>query len=180
MAVCTILLPAASADDCAINARFGRVDKILWTRLGDDLDDDSDLSEWTTRKSNSTSLPSSPTLAPIRFLNVIGELPLPETTTAEASLGRKVISTPSHTLTVDCDDLSTTNATLLNTLQGTSYTYAFWFVCDGQLYGGTTGIEATMSFVGRVIPREKTALQTMRITINWEGKIPVPIADPGV
>lgn len=180
MAVCTVLLPSASADNCVVNAHFGRIDKVLFTRLGDDLTDDSDLSEWTTRKSNSTSLPSPPTLAPIRFLNVIGELPLPETTTLEASLGRKIISTPQHTITVDVDDLSTTNATLLNTLQGTSYTYAVWFVADGQLYGGTTGIEATMSFVGRIIPREKTALQTMRITINFEGNLPVPIADPGV
>jgi len=178
MATCTVTLPAANADVCAPNAHFGRIDAIFWTRWGDSLTDVSDDTEWTTRLSNSTTLPSPGTDAPIRFLFGIGELPLPETSEQEISLSRVVTNDPVHTVTFNCDDTGSTNASLLASLQNANYTYAFWFLVDDQLYGGNDGFKASMRFNGRLIPGSRTEIQSINITAKWTGVLTAPVASP--
>jgi hypothetical protein len=151
---------------------------ILFTRLGDDLTDVTDTAEWDTRISNTTALPSPPTLAPVRYLYGIGELPLPERTEVTLSLGRKTYTPSKHTITFNVDDTGTTNATFLNTIQETPQTYAAWFVVDGQLYGGDGGIQTSFTANGRLIPVSNEEVQTINIIMSFEGALPIPITAP--
>ena len=178
MATCVVTLPAANADFCAPNAHFGRIDAILYTRWGDDLTDWTDDTEWDTRISNSTALPSPGTDAPVRFLFGTGELPLPEAAEQEISLGRRVKNKPVHTLPFNCDDTGNTNAALLAAMQETNDTYALWFLVDDQLYGGNTGFPATMSFNGRLIPGSRNEVQSINIVCTWTGVLTAPITSP--
>lgn len=177
MANCTVTLPSANADYCNPNVHFGEISIFLWTRAadGDELDDVTDDAEWTTRLSNSTSLPALGTAAPIRYLFGRGELPLPEQAEQEISLGRVVTNDPRHTMTFNSDDTGTTNAGLLAALQAQNYTYRYWFVADGQLFGGNTGFIGPVRFNGRVIPGSKDEVQTINITARWTGVITAPV-----
>jgi len=177
MATCVVTLPSANADVCAPNAHFGRIDAILFTRWGDSLTDWTDDTEWDTRISNTTALPSPGTLAPIRYLFGIGELPLPETSEQEISLSRVVTNDPVHTLTFNCDDTGDTNAAMLASLQNKNYTYALWFLADEQMYGGNTGFKASMRFNGRLIPGSRTEIQSINVTGKWTGVLTAPIAN---
>jgi hypothetical protein len=111
----------------------------------------------------------------VRYLFGIGDLPLPTFTTIPLSLGREVDADLKHNLTFNIDDTGATNAALLNTLQGKGGTYAVWFVVDGELFGGNTGIRSTIKFQGRVIPAAKTELQTIVAVITFEGALPAAI-----
>lgn len=175
---CTTLLPAVRADICTDGVHFGPIDALMFTRFGDALTDVSDDTEWDTRLDNSTALPSLPTLAPIRFLYGVGTIPLPERTELTISLGRKKKSKPIHTMTFQVDDTGAANAAALATLQENGGVYAVWFVADGELYGDENGIKATISWDGRLIPDSTTAIQTIQITVTWEGAMPAPIASP--
>lgn len=178
MAVCTTTLPDANADKCTYNIHFGRIDMIMFTRLGDDLTDVSSSSEWGTRVDNTTALPSPGTDAPIRYMYGVGSLPLPERTEVTISLGRKTYTASKHTLTFNVDDTGSVNATFLNEIQETPQTYALWFVADGQLYGGNAGIEASVTANGRLIPESNEEIQTINIIASFEGALPVPITAP--
>ncbi|MCB0541897.1 MAG: hypothetical protein KDC70_00180 [Saprospiraceae bacterium] len=180
MAVCTTTLPTASADQCTTNLFFGPIDKFMFTRAEatDALTDVSDDSEWTTRLSNSTALASSGTAAAIRYLYVIGEWPLPERTDVEVSDRRDAQTVPKHTITLDVDDTGLTNAALLTSLQNTTQYYKVWVESAGLLYGGNGGVEASVTFLGRVIPRGRNDKQIIQVRVQFYGAMPTPIATP--
>ena len=180
MAVCTTTLPQAKADLCTLNLHTGPIDRIMFTRAEttDALTDVSDDAEWTTRLSNTTALAASGTAAAIRYLYVIGEWPLPERTALEMSLDREAQSIPKHTITVDIDDTGDTNAALLASLQNTTQFYKVWIESASQLYGGNSGIEASVTFMGRVIPRGRTEKHIIQAVITYKGVMPAPIATP--
>ena len=157
MAVCTTTLPDANADKCTYNIHFGRIDMLLFTRLGDDLTDVSSTSEWGTR---------------------LDTLPLPERTELTISLGRKTYTSSKHTVTFNVDDTGSVNANFLYEIQETPQTYALWFVADGQLYGGNAGIEASVTASGRLIPESNEEIQTINILASFEGALPIPITAP--
>lgn len=180
MAVCTTTLPQAKADLCTFNLHTGPIDRIMFTRAEttDALTDVSDDAEWTTRLSNTIALAASGTAAAIRYLYVIGEWPLPERTALEMSLDREAQSIPKHTITVDIDDTGDTNAALLASLQNTTQFYKVWIESASQLYGGNSGIEASVTFMGRVIPRGRTEKHIIQAVITYKGVMPAPIATP--
>lgn len=180
MAVCTTTLPQASADQCTTNLHFGPIDKFMFTRAEatDALTSVSDDTEWTTRLSNTTALAASGTAAAIRYLYVIGEWPLPARTEVEVSDRRTAQTQPEHTITVDVDDTGTTNNSLLASLQNTTQFYKVWLESDGLLYGGNSGIEASVTFLGKVISRGKTDKQIIQVQIKYTGTMAAPIATP--
>ena len=175
---CTTTLPAFRADICTDGVHFGPIDALMFTRYGDVLTDVSDDTEWDTRLDNTTTLPAPGTDAPIRYLYGVGTIPLPERTELTISLGRKKKSKPIHTMTFQVDDTGTVNAAALATLQDSGGVYAVWFIADGELYGPADGIKATISWDGRLIPDSTTAIQTIQISVTWEGVMPAPIASP--
>lgn len=180
MAVCTTTLPVAKADLCTFNLHTGPIDRIMFTRAEatDALTDVSDDAEWTTRLSNTTAMAASGTASAIRYLYVIGEWPLPERTALEMSLDREAQTTPKHTITVDVDDTGDVNAAFLASLQNSTQFYKVWLESAGQLYGGNGGIEASVTFMGRIIPRGRTDKHIIQAQITYRGVMPAPIATP--
>lgn len=178
MAVCVTTLPNASADDCTLNLHYGRIDAVMYTRAEttDGLTDASDDAEWTTRLSNTTALTASGTPAPIRYLYVIGEWPLPERTEIEVSAGRTAQSVPKSTITLDVDDTGDTNAALLAAEQTTTKRRKVWFIIQGQLWGGNSGYSMDMTFLGRIVTRARTDKQIIQVQLKYEGAQTAPIA----
>ena len=180
MAVCTVSLPAFSADYCSPNVKQGRIDRIFWTRYGtaDVLTDSTDASEWTTRLSNSTSLPGSGSAAPIRYAYVTGGWPQAEAATIDISLGRKVTGTPKHTLNLRIDDVSATNLTYVQTLANVTTRYRVWIESDGHLFGGDDGIAADLTFGNPVIPESNDELWYIPLQVTFEGALPTSHTSP--
>lgn len=180
MALCTTTLPAANADACTLNLHYGPIDKFMFTRAEstDALTDVTDDTEWTTRLSNSTALAASGTAAAIRYLYTIGEWPLPARTELEVSNRRTAQTNPEHTLLLDIDDTGSTNAAFLTSLQNTTQYYKCWIESDGLLFGGNGGIEASVTFLGRIIPRGKNDKHIIQAQVKFTGAMPTPIATP--
>lgn len=180
MAVCTTILPVASADACEPNVHWGGITEIRYTRpeATDGLTDSSDAAEWADRLSNSDPLTVSGTPAPIRYLYVKGEWPLPEVSEVEASGGRTVSSEPKHTLTLDITDTSDANAAMVATEAGQTRTRKVWIVAGGQLFGGDDGMDMDVTFLGRVIPGSKSELQSFRVKLVYTKVPPAPIDLP--
>lgn len=180
MALCTTTLPIASADQCTTNVYYGPLDKLMFTRAEatDALTDVEDDAEWTTRLSNSAALTASGVAAPIRYLYVIGEWPLPERSDIELSDRRDAQTIPKHQIVVDVDDTGLTNAALLTSLQGSTQYYKVWLEGANLLFGGNSGIEASVTFLGRVIPRGRNDKHVIQVRITFYGTMPTPIATP--
>lgn len=177
MSICVTTLPVAGADLCTLNLHFGRIDKVLWTRAEatDAMTDAASAVEWATRISNSAALTTSGTPAPIRYLYVTGEWPLPDRTEIEVSAGRTSNSAPKHTITLDVDDTGATNAALLAAEQLTTKRRKVWLVIDGELHGGDDGYEMDMSFLGRAISGSRTEKQVIKVQLKYEGANTAPI-----
>lgn len=178
MAVCVTTLPVAHADDCNLELHYGRIDAVLWTRAEttDGLTDASDDAEWATRISNTTALTASGTPAPIRYMYVLGEWPDPEITEIEASAGRTATSQPKHTLNLEADDTGDVNAALLAAENATTKRRKVWFLIQGQLWGGNDGYPMDMTFLNRLVPRNRTETQKIKIRLKYEGVQTAPIA----
>lgn len=172
MAICTTTLPAFHADICTDNVHFGPVDVVLFSRYGDNFTDSTDDAEWVARLSNSTALPSPGTDAPVRYLFGIGSIGAAESTDTPISIGRTKASDPKTSFVFAVDDTGTTNAAAF--ASRTQGTYAIWLLADGQLYGGDTGIKATLKFGSRLIPDSDTAIQTFELTVSFNSALPAP------
>lgn len=169
---CTTVLPAAHADLCDPQAYYGEISMLMFTRLGDDLTDWTDDAEWGTRIDNATALPTSPTLAPIRQLFGIGTLAAPDRPELNLSRNRTLYGAPQFTLTFECDDTGDTNwNTLMSGLPTGGQEYAVWFGTEQRLFGGNTGIQATI-VMDPNIPNSDEELMTITVTVTWKTTIP--------
>lgn len=169
---CTTVLPAAHADLCDPQAYYGEISMLMFTRLGDDLTDWTQISEWTTRLSNSTALPALPTLAPIRQLFGIGALSSPDRPEIKLSRSRKIFGNPEFSMTFEVDDTGDTNwNTMMKGMPVGGQEYAVWFGTEQRLFGGNTGIQATV-VMNPNIPNSAEELQTISVTVTWKSTIP--------
>lgn len=169
--LCTTVLPAVHADLCDDQAYFGEISRLLFTRLGDDLTDWTDDAEWVTRIDNAAVLPASPTLAPIRDLFGIGSIAEPERPTTPLSRKRTKYGNPRFTAVFNVDDTGDTNWAFLQAIPPGGQTYAVWFATEERMWGGNTGIEATI-VADFTIPESRQELIKIRITVTWETTIP--------
>jgi hypothetical protein len=178
MAVCTTVLPVVGQDFCAPEINYGQIEQFFFTRQGDGLTDVTDDAEWTTRLSNTTTLPSAGTDAPIRAIDVIGDWPAPDVTETVISRNRRVYSRPAHTINLRVDHTNAANYAFAKTMLGTTQTYSCWFIADGLIFGGDTGLTCDMTVTGYTIPESRTEIQQIIITIKWEGAMPDRDASP--
>ena len=145
---------------------------LMFTRLGDDLTDWTDDTEWGTRIDNETAMPSSPTLAPIRQLFGIGTLSAPDRPELNLSRNRTLFGSPQFSMTFECDDTGDTNwNTLMSGLPVGGQEYAVWFGTEQRLFGGNTGIQATI-VMSPNIPNSDEELMTITVTVTWKTTIP--------
>ena len=176
MAVCSTVLPVASADLCSPNVNFGQISQLYFTRLGDGLTNSTDDTEWATRIDNAstgaTALPAAPALADIRQLFGIGALAAPERPEADISRGRKAYSDPEFTMTFNVDDTSDTNwNTFMLGLPTAGQVYSIWFGTETRLFGGNTGLQATI-VANPEIPESSSEIMRIVLTVTWKGDIP--------
>ncbi len=171
MAVCSTVLPPAHADLCDDQAHFGEVSQLLFTRLGDDLTDWTDDAEWVTRIDNATAMPASPALAPIRQLFGIGSIADPNRPSVTLSRRRTKYGDAEYTMVFNVDDTGATNWTFLQTIPAGGQTYAVWFATEERMWGGNTGIEATI-VANYNIPESREELMKIKLTVTWKATIP--------
>ena len=168
---CTTVLPSVHADLCDDQAFYGEISQLYFTRLGDDLTDWADDAEWTTRLSNTTALPASPTLAPIRQLFGIGSIADPERPSIKLSRDRTKYGSPKFTMVFNVDDTGAVNWTFLQTIPVGGQVYAVWPATEERMFGGNTGIEATI-VADFNIPESVDELMKIKLTVTWKATIP--------
>ena len=171
MAVCTTVLPQVHADLCDDQAFFGEISQLYFTRLGDDLTLWTDDAEWAARLSNTTALPAAPTLAPIRQLFGIGSIADPNRPSVNLSRRRTKYSDAEYSMVFNVDDTGATNWSFLQGIPAGGQTYAVWFGTEDRLFGGNTGIEATI-VADFNIPESRQELMKIKLTVTWKATIP--------
>jgi hypothetical protein len=176
MAVCSTVLPVASADLCSPNVNFGQISQLYFTRLGDGLTLSTDDTEWAGRLDNAstgtTALPEAPDKADIRQLFGIDSLSAPERPEAEISRGRKAYSDPEFTLTFNVDDTGDINWNdFMLGLPISGQVYSVWFGTETRLFGGNSGIQATV-VANPEIPESSSEIMRIVLTVTWKGDIP--------
>ena len=171
MAVCSTVLPSVHAELCDDQAFYGEISQVLFTRLGDDLTDWTDDAEWATRMDQTAVLPASPTLAPIRQLFGIGSIADPNRPSQTLSRGRTKYAAPEYTLVFNVDDTGATNWAFLQGIPSGGQTYAVWFCTEERMWGGNTGIEATV-VADYNIPESSQEIMKIKLTITWKTTIP--------
>ena len=170
---CATVLPPTSSDVCSPNSNLGQISAIRFTRFGDSLTDWADDMEWTTRLSNTTTLPTLPTLAPIRTLFGIGSLAAAERPTIAASrrYGGNIYGTPSYTMTFNVEDTSDANMTFARTLPAGGQIYSGWFETEERLFGGDAGVKMLL-IADPIIPESGDDIIRIQVTITFEGTFP--------
>ena len=169
--VCTTVLPPTSADLCDINGYFGEINQLYITRYGDSLTNWEAPVEWAARLSNTTVLPSSPTLAPIRTLFGIGGIAAPERTEIAVSRRRSIFTTPKYSFTFNVEDTGDTNMAFNNLIPVGGQQYAGWFGTEERLFGGNDGVLITL-ISDPIIPESIDELMKLQMTITWRGTFP--------
>lgn len=168
---CSTVLPRTSADICDINSFYGEINQLYFTRYGDSLTDWTDDGEWGGRLSNTTVLPSLPTLAPIRTLFGIGSIAAPERPTIAASRRRTIYGTPVYTMTFNVEDTSDDNIDFVRTLPSSGQIYSAWFGTEERLFGGNDGVKMTL-IADPIIPESKDDIMRIQVTLTFEGTFP--------
>jgi len=171
MAICTTVQPPTNADLCDVNAHFGEINQLYFTRYGDSLTDWSSNAEWLGRLSNSVALPVSPTLAKIRTLFGIGSIAAPERTLIPISRRRTVAGVPKYTLTFNVEDTGDVNMAFVNLIPQAGQQYAAWFGTEERLFGGDAGVLMTL-FADPIIPESIDELMKIQVTLSWTGAFP--------
>jgi len=169
--LCSTVLPQTHADLCDPQAYYGEITDLLFTRLGDNMTDWTSPTEWTTRLSNTTALPSSPTLAPIRRLFGIGGFGAPEQPKVRISRKRDLYGTRTFTMTFKVDDTGSTNWTWMKTIPASRQTYAVWFATEQRMWGGNSGIEAVV-VANPDVPESNEEVMKITVTVTWKSTIP--------
>lgn len=163
------VLPVVKHDFCAPTINFGRIDKIYFCSDGaNSALTTGDLAEWTLRLDNEGVIDATN----IRSLAVIANKPLPENSEVTYSLGRKAYTENVHTVPVRVDETNDENYALVQWLEeNKGTTVRVWYASDKYLYGGLTGILATLS-LNDFIPEANTELNEFQGSILWEGAHP--------
>ena len=174
MACITIKLPAVDSNLCNPVINFGQIERLYLGNAGNPFTDWEDLTEWTARIDNADIVDATA----IRELIVIGDKPAPETTELIISAGRKVQTEKKHTLNFRIDETNDLNYAFIQYLEANpGQSYAVWYASGTNLYGGNTGILATIT-LNDVIPESKDELDTFQGVISFEGGHPERIPNP--
>ena len=169
--LCSTVLPTVHADLCDPQAYYGEISDLMFTRLGDGMTDWTSPTEWTTRLSNTTALPASPALAPIRRLFGIGGFGAPEQPKVKISRKRDLYGTRTFTMTFKVDDTGDTNWAFLSSIPPGGQTYAIWFATEERQWGGNDGIEAVI-VANPDIPESNEEIIKITLTVTWKTTIP--------
>ena len=163
---CNFDVPEFEMDDCNPDIDEGQISQLFIAKNdAADFVDWTALSEWTTRKSN-----VSPDDDAIRYINIIGDLPAPETNEVEISKKRKIVINRGWVLNFRTEETSVANYNAMRTIQCGSY-YKIWFESGKYLYGDNSGIANSFINWSEVIPEDYNEFKTIQGTVSWDSKI---------
>ncbi len=159
-------LPAIEKDLCAPEYHYGQIKTFYIAAAdADDFSNVEDLAEWTTRLSDTATVTGNE----IRELPVLADLPEPEQSEIPTSWDRTAVGLKQFTIPFDVDETNDVNYNWLLTLE-CNLKFKLWYeTMDGMLYGGNTGIEATIR-ANHIIPRESTELAKFTGTAKWKSQ----------
>lgn len=148
-------------DDCAPEKHWGEVSHLYIGSLDvPDFLDVSSIIEWNSILSDTED-------DHIRTMTVIGDLPETEVTEIQMSGDRIAIGYKTFTLNFEVDETNDINYQWHQLLE-CGGKFKIWFeTSDGILYGGNTGIEASVR-MNLIIPRERTALVKFMGKASWK------------
>lgn len=162
---CDSYLVAPNFDYCDPEVNFGEIDHIyIMAQTGSNLADWTSLTVWNARK----ALDPTSDVDAIVDLTVMGDQPVAETEEIELSLGRKIQSPASFLVNFDIDDTSDENYALMRFLE-CNVLVKVWYSANEVLFGGNTGIEATIQSKYQ-IERGQKSVQKIVGTVKWENK----------
>lgn len=177
---CTSNLPAWDFGLCDPEVKNGEIAKFHYTTPGNPMSNWASASEWDSRLDQDGSGASK-----IRTLIGIFQMPKPEQTDTNISLGRKMKGVKKFTITGRIDDLSDANWEAMRSSECQTGNVLAWFNTrgigngdNGLLYGGSSGIEGSLK-LNPVIPEGFEEVQYIDFEFTWEAKFsPERIASP--
>lgn len=161
---CDNELPVVAFDDCSPELNSGNIGYLYVTNLGNPLNDWTDISEWATRLSNSSTDSSA-----IRKFSMVGSKPAPDKPETVISLDRIWYGKATHTLEIRIDETNATNQEALRKLE-CGGKYLIWYETLGGLrWGGNEGIEASIK-LDEIIPEASSEFITFTGQAKWTSK----------
>jgi len=170
---CSSTLPLVEFSLCAPILLQAQVSEIYLANDGYPLVNWTDLAEWTTRISNTSTDADA-----IRQLTVIGSIADPTVTEKKISAGRTVYSPQEFTITARIDDNSDLNYDFARAT-GCNRNYRMWYATLGaKLYGGNNGILSNLR-IWEVIPEDDQEYATLSVQLKWKAAFsPIRIDNP--
>lgn len=170
---CSSSLPVVEFSLCAPVLLQAQVSEIYLANDGYSLTDWTDLDEWLTRISNTSTDDNA-----IRQLTVIGSIADPTVTEKKISAGRTVYSPQEFTIAARIDDNSDLNYGFARAAD-CNRNYRMWYgTLGGKLYGGNTGILSNLR-IWEVIPEDDGEYATLSVQLKWKSQFkPLRIDNP--
>lgn len=163
---CSDPLPPASFSLCNPTTNLGEIEEILYTNVGNPMTDESDPSEWATRKALADA-------APNKIHSVFGKFEKPASDGSEIEIARnvKIAGVQTHNITGNVFETNATNYESHRKFHCSRKVLIWYRTAGGLLYGGASGIEASIT-MKEVIPGTRKELIYFTLNATWDAKIP--------
>lgn len=162
---CTGALPGFDFSKCNPDIENGQIAKVFFAIADNPLSNWSSVVEWASRIDNDAAASNS-----IRTLIGIGDMPAPESTEKEISLGRKIQGIKKFTINFKVDEVNENIHEAMRVLQCNTGNFALWFETrDHKLFGGNSGVYASIK-VDQIIPESYQDIIYYQLTITWESQ----------
>ncbi len=159
---CDEELPEVEFSICDPEVHFGEIDRIFVTNVGNPLTDETSAVEWAARLAATDD-------TKILELSVIAEKPAPEETEVPISRGRTVNGQKGHSVIGEIHETNKTNYNFHRSCENGKNVLAWYTTRDGHLFGGPTGITATLKMI-HIIPKSNKDLQVYNTSLKWDAK----------
>lgn len=169
-----ITLPAVSFSDCNPDVNQSEIEDIFIASAdADDHPDWTDPAEWATLLSQTLTATGNE----IRRLSVIGDKPAATAISVQAAKRKTIRIDATHVINFEIDDVSTENYAATLAMQAGVLMKVWYKTRGGFLFGGNTGIVATVD-INPVLGRGDE-IEKLVGTISWNSKTdPIRIASP--
>lgn len=162
---CEAPLPVITADNCDPEINLSEIEYLLLAKPGSaPISDIASVSAWSSRISNTATGADA-----IRQLVGSGELPAPTDNEVTYSKARTKVLNKTFVVNFDWDETSDANYNAARQWQCTSQMLVWFVTRSGHVFGGTTGILASVKF-GINLAKGDTAYQIIPVTITWKNK----------
>src|SRR3990167_3512722 len=160
---CTSNLPTLDFTKCNPQINAAQISRVFFTTVGNPMINWASEVGWDSRIDN-----DAVGAAMIRAIIGIGDMPAPEATEKEISLGRKIQGKRNFTVNFRVDETNQTNHDAFRLLQCNTGNFLFWFETrDKLIFGGNSGIEGQIK-ADIVVAESYDDIIIYQLTFTWE------------